>query len=136
MTLFGVTALKRMGRGLVRDLGALAALLGFLFTATSPGMALVGQAGGLAVHGPLAAFVCQAEGGSVQALPAGEEAPKGAEDCCLTCQAAQLANGAVPPQHFTLPTESADPIRLPPAAQSLVPSAPARHAQARAPPAA
>lgn len=123
-----------MTRGWLGQLGALAALLGFLFTATSPGLALVATAGpGVTFGGPLGVYVCHAQGDRAT-LP-GENAPK-SDGCCLICQAAQLANGAVPPQHFTLPTESAAYTRLLVGAQTVADGAASRHAQARAPPAA
>lgn len=125
------------GRGPIRDLGALLALLGFLFTATTPGLALVSGAGpGFGVAGPLGVYVCHVRGGIAIAIPPGEDVPYQDGGCCLICQSAQLANGAVLPQHFTLPTESAVRVRSPIDAQSFVPDGTFRTAQARAPPAA
>lgn len=122
-------------RGWLNQLGALTALLGFLFTATTPGLALVNTAGkAVAVTGVFGVYVCHAQGGLRAALPG--EVPSSSEECCLVCQAAQLANGAVPPQHFTLPTESAVVLRQPASAHSLRDGEALRHAQARAPPAA
>lgn len=93
-------------RGWLGRLGALAALLGFLFTSTTPGLALVNGAGRtMAVNGLLGVYICHAQDSQRADLPGEASASKG--ECCLVCQASQLANGAVPPQHFTLPTESA-----------------------------
>lgn len=125
------------GRGMLRDLGALLALLGFLFTSTTPGLALVSGAGpGIGVAGPLGVYVCHVRGGSDSVIPPGAELPDQDDGCCLICQAAQLANGAVPPQHFTLPTESAVRARLSDDARSFVAFGIFSPAQARAPPAA
>ncbi len=113
---------------------SLLALFGFLFTTTTPGLALVNAAGqSLAVGGFLGVYVCHAQGGKAS-LPGETSGPS--DECCLVCQAAQLANGAVPPQHFTLPTESAAAIRLSASAQDRREGTASRHAQARAPPAA
>ena len=121
-------------RGWLRQLGALSALFGFLFSATTPGLALVNAAGqSLAVGGMLGVYVCHAQGG--RTAPPGE-APSSASECCLICQAAQLANGAVPPQHFTLPTESAATVHLPAGPNDVRDGQAQRHAQARAPPVA
>lgn len=122
-------------RGWLCQLGALAALLGFLFTATTPGLALVNSAGqSMEVNGFLGVYVCNAGSGAKAALPGDASAPR--DECCLVCQAAQLANGAVPPQHFTLPTESAAFLRVPASAHSLRDGEAQGPLQARAPPAA
>ncbi|MGE5477320.1 MAG: hypothetical protein ACM3Q1_11735 [Bacteroidales bacterium] len=124
-----------MRRCWLGQLGTLSVLLGFLFATTTPGLALVNAAGrSLAVDGVLNAYICHAQGGGAAATPG--ETSSTSEECCLVCQAAQLANGAVPPQHFTLPTESAAPDRLPADAHSLRDGEASRHTQARAPPAA
>lgn len=126
-------------RGWLGQFGALAALLGFLFTVTTPGLALVNGAGrSIAVNGILGVYVCHAKGGA-EAAQSGAANPahaNPADECCLVCQAAQLANGAVPPQHFTLPTESAAFLRVPAGAHSVRDGAAFGPAQARAPPAA
>ncbi|NFV78600.1 DUF2946 family protein [Magnetospirillum aberrantis] len=120
-------------RGWLGQFGALVALFGFLFTITTPGLALVNVAGqSVAVTGILGVYVCHARGGGQAALPG--ETPASSDECCLLCQVAQLANGAVPPQHFTLPTESAAAIRLSTGAQDRREGEASRHAQARAPP--
>lgn len=126
-------------RGWPGQFAALAALFGFLFTVTTPGLALVNGAGrAMAVTGLLGVYVCHAQGGAHAAQddgqPGDETSTRG--ECCLVCQAAQLANGAVPPQHFTLPTESAAAFRVPASAHSFRDGEAAGHAQARAPPAA
>lgn len=64
------------GRGLFRDLGALLALLGFLFTSTTPGLALVSGAGpGIGVAGPLGVYVCHVRGGIDLVVPPGRNFP-------------------------------------------------------------
>lgn len=120
-------------RGWLGQCGAMVALFGFLFTITTPGLALVNVVGrSVAVAGVLGVYVCHARGGGQATLPG--ETPRSSDECCLVCQAAQLANGAVPPQHFTLPTESAAPIRLAASAHDRREGEASRHAQARAPP--
>lgn len=122
-------------RGWLGQLAALIALFGFLFSITTPGLALVNAAGqSIAVNGVLGVYVCHAQGSKRAALPGDQSTAR--DECCLVCQAAQLANGAVPPQHFTLPTESAAIIRLPASAHVVRDGETYRHAQARAPPAA
>lgn len=124
------------GRGPFRDLAALLALLGFLFTSTTPGLALVTDGGSrLGVNGPLGVYVCHVKGGVELIVPPGEQAPDQDDGCCLICQAAQLAHGAVPPQHFTLPTESAVRARVVIDARSSFTDGSFRCPQARAPPA-
>lgn len=121
-------------RGRLGRLGALISLFGFLFSISTPGLALVNAAGqSLAVNGVLGVYVCHAPGSQRSSLP--DDQPTARDECCLVCQVAQLANGAVPPQHFTLPTESAASVRLPVGVHSLRDGETYRHAQARAPPA-
>lgn len=122
--------------GLFRHLTVLLALLGFMFTSTTPGLALVSETGSLVgMSGSLGVYICHVQGGTkVVALPGGQASDTD-DDCCLICQAAQLAHGAVPPQHFTLPTESAVRVDLAARAQSFVPGEGFRPSQARAPPA-
>jgi len=123
--------------GWLRDLTVLLALLGFMFTATTPGLALVTETGSrIGVTGALGVYICHVKGGTQWVLPPGEQASDTDEGCCLICQAAQLAHGAVPPQHFTLPTESAVRAAAAVRAQSFVGGASFRPAQARAPPSA
>jgi len=123
---------RTFGRGWLGQLGAWVALLGFLFSAATPGLALVSQTGrAIAVTGMLGVYVCHARDGERADLPGDESS---AQDCCLVCQAAQLTVGAAPPQHFTLPTESAVPIRWSAGASGLHDGEAWRHAQARAPP--
>ena len=125
------------GRGPFRAPAALLALLGFLFTSTTPGLALVTDGGSrIGISGPLGVYICHVKGGIDLVVPPGEQAPDQDDGCCLICQAAQLAHGAVPPQHFTLPTESAVRARMPFDARSFVAAGTFRTAQARAPPAA
>lgn len=125
-----------MRRGWLGQLTALAALLGFLFSATTPGLSLVAMAGpSITIDGFLGIYICHVQSGPSAALPGETDSPK-SDGCCLICQVAQLANGAVPPQHFTLPTESAAHARTPVSAQIVVQGEASRHAQARAPPAA
>lgn len=120
-------------RGWLCRLGALSALFGCLFAATTPGLALANAAGRvLAVDGIFGIYICHAQGNGVVAEPG--ETSSTSKECCLVCQAAQLANGAVPPQHFTLPTESAASVRLPASAHSVRDGEASRYAQARAPP--
>lgn len=120
-------------RGWTRRLGAFAALLGFLFTATTPGLALVTSAGGaVAVTGMLDVYVCHAKDGG-RAVPAGEE-PAADGQCCLICQASQLAHGAVPPAGMGLADLPGAVIREPMTAGGGYDAAARRHAQARAPP--
>lgn len=122
--------------GWFRDLTVLLALLGFMFTATTPGLALVTESGSrIGVTGSLGVYICHVKGGTQVVLPSGEQASETDEGCCLICQAAQLAHGAVPPQHFTLPTESAVRAGVAVRAQSFVGGEDFRPAQARAPPA-
>lgn len=116
-----------MMRNWLGQFAALAALLGFLFTATNPAAPLV--------FDPLAGtYVCNAQGDARAALP-DDEAPKG-DDCCLVCQVAQLAGAAVLPPHAALPSTSAIHARIPVSARIAVQGEASRHAQARAPPAA
>lgn len=124
-------------RGPFRDLAALLALLGFLFSSTTPGLALVTDSGSrIGMSGALGVYICHVKGGGDLRLPSGEQASETDDGCCLICQAAQLAHGAVPPQHFTLPTESAVRANVAASARSFVADGTFRPAQARAPPAA
>lgn len=117
---------RNFRRGWLGQLGAWAALLGFLFAATGSGMPLPA-----AMAAPGDAVLCHAQDGRM-AAPAGEASST--DVCCLFCQAAQLADGAVPPQHFTLPTESAVRLTWPGRAEDVDDGAVRRFAQARAPP--
>lgn len=126
-----------LDRGTRRRTAALAALLGFLFTSTTPGLSLVAMAGAnVTFNGAFGIYVCHAQGGAVAQPGADDEVPLASDGCCLICQTAQLAGGALPPQHFTLPTESAAELRLAIAAQSVLHGHASSPQQPRAPPAA
>lgn len=116
-------------RGWLNQLGALAALLGFLFTATSPGLALVATASpAVTVTGILDVLVCRAKSTPPDAVPsAGTE-------CCLVCQVAQMADGALAPSapQPSPPRALAEP--LPPPIVTVTHAAVQGHARARAPP--
>lgn len=117
--------------GVMRDwlsqFAALAALLGFLFAATNP-------APPLTFDPVLGTYICHAQGEPRAALP-GEDTPQ-SDDCCLVCQAAQLAGGAVLPQHVTLPSANAVHVRAPVSARIAFHGEASRYTQARAPPSA
>lgn len=120
-------------RGWLGRLGALAALFGFLFASTTPSLALVTSAGrAVTVNGFLGVYICHAQDGQRADLPGEASAAKG--ECCLVCQAQQLANGAVPPQHFTLPTESAACLPVTASARSVRDGEALDLRRARAPP--
>ncbi|MBF0326811.1 hypothetical protein [Magnetospirillum moscoviense] len=126
-----------LDRGASRRVAALLALLGFLFTSTTPGLSLVAMAGAnVSFSGAFGLYVCHAQSGAVAAPDADETLPLASDGCCLICQAAQLAGGTVPPQHFTLPTESAAKIRLAVVAQTIAHGQASGPLQPRAPPAA
>jgi hypothetical protein len=126
-----------LDRGSRRRAAALAALLGFLFTSTTPGLSLVAMAGAnVTFSGAFGLYVCHAQSGAVAAPDTDDELPLASDGCCLICQTAQLAGGMVPPQHFTLPTESAAKFRLVVVAQSVVHGQASSPLQPRAPPAA
>ena len=104
-------------------LAALLALLGFLFAATaSPSIAFDPVSG---------SHLCHASGGG-GAVPA-DDVPE-REECCVLCQVAQLAKGALAPEAVVLaaPSGIVVPAR---SAVTIARSVAARHAQARAPPA-
>jgi hypothetical protein len=121
----------------MRPLAALLALFGFLFTASTPGLSLVAMSGpGAGIANVLGFYICHAQGGD-RAVPMTDEGPADSSDgCCLICQVAHMASGAVPPQHFTLPTESAAHLGLAVAAQSVIGSSAFTPVQPRAPPSA
>ncbi|MBC7952753.1 MAG: hypothetical protein H7Z12_13170 [Rhodospirillaceae bacterium] len=116
-----------MMRNWLGQFAALAALLGFVFAATNP-------APPLTFDHLLGTYVCHAPGEPRAALP-GEDVPK-SDGCCLVCQVAQLAGGAVLPQHAALSARNAVHVRAPVRARLAVQGEAAHHAQARAPPSA
>ncbi|MBC7906184.1 MAG: hypothetical protein H7Y60_05475 [Rhodospirillaceae bacterium] len=116
-----------MMRGWLGQFAALAALLGFLFVATNP-------APSLAFDPLLGTYVCHAQGEPRAAFP-GEDVPQ-SDDCCLVCQVAQLASGAILPPQSVLPAASAAHARTPVSARIAIQGEASRHTQARAPPAA
>jgi hypothetical protein len=123
------------GRG--RPMVALFALLGFLFSSTTPGLSLVAMAGAnVTFNGAFGIYVCHAQSGAVAAPEADDEVPLASDGCCLICQVAQLASGAVPPQHFTLPTESAAKLQSAVGALTIAQGHSSTPVQPRAPPAA
>lgn len=77
-------------------------------------------------------FLCHS--GSESDPAADGEAPATGQ-CCLLCQAAQMATGAAPPQHFTHPTASAELVRHAISPGILSREVFAWHKRARAPPA-
>jgi len=106
-------------------LAALLALLGFIFAATaSPPMAGFDPVGG--------SRLCHAAGGD-QTVPSGESAER--EECCLLCQVAQLAKGAVPAADSALAEPDARYAGPAFHSRETALGVSARHAQARAPPA-
>jgi hypothetical protein len=123
------------GNGQSRSVAALFALLGFLFSSTTPGLSLVAMAGAnVTFDGAFGVYVCHAQSGAVAAPDADDEVPLASDGCCLICQTAQLAGGALPPQHFTLPTESAAELRLAVVAQTVASGYASTPLQPRAPP--
>jgi hypothetical protein len=106
-------------------LAALLALLGFIFAASaSPPIAGFDPVGG--------SRLCHASVGE-QNAPAGESAER--EECCLLCQAAQLAKGAAPAAEIILAEPDARHVRPALHSRETALGNAARHAQARAPPA-
>ncbi|MCR6632521.1 MAG: hypothetical protein NVV74_22120 [Magnetospirillum sp.] len=127
-------AMVDLREGWLGRLGALAALLGFLFTATTPGLALVNSAGrSVVVNGVVGVYVCHAPD-APRTLPPADE-PSTRDECCVVCQAAHLAAGALPPQGPLLAIRDGTPLRWPAEGNSDGKGGVVRHAQARAPPA-
>lgn len=78
-------------------------------------------------------FLCHS--GPQSEPAAGNEAPATGQ-CCLLCQATQMATGAALPQHFTHPTASAEPVRHAISPGIQLRGQAAWHKRARAPPVA
>lgn len=113
--------------------GALLALLGFLFTATTPGLSMVAMAGpNIQVAGILGVYVCHTPGSPRAGLP-GDDSSR-SQSCCLICQVAQLAGGAVIPDAVAFPLPLEIRIHSEGNAVSGAQGTRVRHAQARAPP--
>jgi hypothetical protein len=118
-------------------LAAFAALLGFLFTATAPGAALVNGAGrAMAVTGVVGVAICHAQGGAHAASQHDGDASAAGGECCLICQAAHMADGALA-SSWTAPLPIAMPaFAVPAKAGEGAGGVAAGPLQARAPPAA
>lgn len=93
-------------RGVIHELAMLLVLLGLAVQSAVPALSLMVLAGSLAGH-PLASFICHVPRPGDNARAPGGEAPATGDACCLVCQAAQLAKGALPPPTLHIPTASA-----------------------------
>lgn len=113
---------------------ALLALLGVLFGAASPGLALAAQGGmGLWLSGPLSVFVCHAGDDRPVDSPDGRDGE--AARCCVICQAAHLSAGALPAASPALAGFAAVfAVPMPAAAHRISAGPERRGGQARAPP--
>ncbi|MEW5727417.1 MAG: DUF2946 family protein [Pseudomonadota bacterium] len=125
-----------LARGAVREWLVVLVLAGFALQSATPALALMAKVSDDLALGPLGAFICHVpQPGEDPLIPGGEASAKG-DGCCLICQAASLAKGALPPQTLHIPTrdaavafETADPPRA--AGRDA-----SRHKLPRAPPAA
>lgn len=97
---------RSRARGWVRELLVLVILLGFAVQSATPALALVARGSDALAKGPLGAFLCHVPQPG-ESDSAGGEVPAKSDDCCLICQAAQLAKGALPPQTLQVPTADA-----------------------------
>lgn len=121
-------------RGAVRELMVVLVLAGFALQSATPALTLMAEVSSDLALGPLGAFICHVpQPGEDPLIPGGEESAK-SDGCCLICQAAQLAKGALPTQTLHIPTRDTagtfEPAELPTAAGR----GPSLHKLPRAPP--
>lgn len=93
-------------RGVIHELATLFVFMGFAVQSAVPALSLMVVAGSFFPGHPLAAFICHVPQPGNARAPGGE-APATGDACCLICQAAQLAKGALPPLALHIPTASA-----------------------------
>lgn len=108
---------SRFARGAVRELMVVLVLAGFALQSATPALALVAKVSPALALGPLGAFICHVpQPGEDPMIPGGEDSAK-SDGCCLICQAASLAKGALPPQTLHIPARDAagsfEPAGLP-----------------------
>lgn len=94
-------------RGLRHEMAALFVMLGFAVQSAVPALSLVVLAGAFPIGHPLASFICHVPRPGETPQAPGGEVPATGDACCLICQAAQLAKGALPPPTLQIPTASA-----------------------------
>lgn len=125
-----------LGHGAVREVAVALVLAGFALQSATPALGLMAQVSNTLALGPLGAFICHVpQPGEDPLIPGGETSSKG-DGCCLICQVASLAKGALPPQTLHIPTRDAagsfDAVDTPRAAGREA----SLHKLPRAPPAA
>ncbi|KIM00072.1 hypothetical protein CCC_02860 [Paramagnetospirillum magnetotacticum MS-1] len=130
-----------IGRRFVARLLAVALVAaGFVFQGLLPGLDLALKGGTLLVTLAARTGICHAPnaGGTERRAvpsPMGDEGQSENDGCCLVCQAASQAKGALPSPTFTVPTAGTAGLRIAATASSRIDGQASRHHFARGPPA-
>lgn len=135
-----VQSSSAVDRRLVARLVAVALVAaGFLFQGLLPGLDLAFRGGTLLVTLAARTGICHASnlGGAERTAvpsPMGDEGQSDSHGCCLVCQAASQAKGALPSPTFKVPTAGTAGLRIAATASSHVDGQASHHHFARGPP--
>ncbi|MGE5547997.1 MAG: DUF2946 family protein [Solirubrobacterales bacterium] len=124
----------KAARAMLRELAVLLVMVGMAFQSGTIALSLFAMTSPAMAKGPLGSFICHVPQPGDPSAPAGGEAPAKGDECCLVCQAAQLANGALPPPTLQIPTASAADTPIPVAVMAPTGGEASLHKLPRAPP--